>query len=273
MTIKKTVMRALLSFGSFFAASRVSQSFLQKVVMFAQYLQGIGSGADVSFSGEKVALSRLRQRRNAGHSLCIFDVGANKGHYLRLAAESLSGLNFHVHCFEPAHGTFQQLCKEAEDIQNATVNNFGLGGEIGEGELFYDEVGSGLASLTRRRLNHFNLDLRLSEKVRIETVDNYCSNHNIERIDLLKIDVEGHELAVLQGSKRMFSNSAIDMVAFEFGGCNIDTRTFVQDFYYFFRDYNMRIARITPSGYLVELPAYQEIDEQFRTTNFLCFRA
>lgn len=70
----------------------------------------------------------------------------------------------------------------------------------------------------------------------------------------------------------MFSQSAIDLVTFEFGGCNIDTRTYFQDFFYFFQDRKMRIARITPAGYLYELESYKEVFEQFRTTNFICYR-
>ena len=100
----------------------------------------------------------------------------------------------------------------------------------------------------------------------------YCTGQGIDHIDWLKIDVEGHELDVLNGGTKMFSGSAIGMVTFEFGGCNIDTRTFLQDFFCFFRDHQMRIARITPAGYLHELHSYQEAYEQFRTTNFVCYR-
>jgi FkbM family methyltransferase len=51
-----------------------------------------------------------------------------------------------------------------------------------------------------------------SEKVRIETIDGYCGERGIERIDLLKLDVEGHELDVLNGGVEMFRKSAIGMV-------------------------------------------------------------
>jgi hypothetical protein len=83
------------------------------------------------------------------------------------------------------------------------------------------------------------------------------------------MDIEGHELDALSGAKRMFDNKSIDIVAFEFGGCNIDTRTFFQDFWYFFSGINMRIYRVTPSGYLYRIDSYKEIQEQFRTTNFV----
>jgi len=86
------------------------------------------------------------------------------------------------------------------------------------------------------------------------------------------MSVGGHELDVLTGASEMFHKRAIQMVTFEFGGCNIDTRSFFQDFYYFFQDFGMNISRITPSGYLFPIPSYKEILEQFRTTNFVAIR-
>jgi hypothetical protein len=67
----------------------------------------------------------------------------------------------------------------------------------------------------------------------------------------------------------MLSSQAIDIVTFEFGGCNIDTRTYFQDFWYFFSKASFDMYRITPSGYLHPLKAYSELHEQFRTTNFM----
>jgi hypothetical protein len=73
----------------------------------------------------------------------------------------------------------------------------------------------------------------------------------------------------LAGAKEKFFNHAIDIVTFEFGGCNIDTRTFFRDFWVFFQRQNMKLYRITLSGYLSQINSYKEIDEQFRTTNFI----
>ena len=69
--------------------------------------------------------------------------------------------------------------------------------------MHYDSAGSGLASLTKRKLDHFNIDFSKEEKVDIDTIDNYCAENSIDHIHLLKIDIEGHELDVLSGSKRM----------------------------------------------------------------------
>lgn len=135
--------------------------------------------------------------------------------------------------------------------------------------MFYDFAGSGLASLTKRKLDHFNINFGYSENITVDTLDNYCEYKNIGSIDLLKIDVEGHELDVLLGGSKMFSDKKIKLVSFEFGGSNIDTKTYYRDFYYFFEELKMKIYRITPSSFLVPMNGYEEVYEQFRTTNFI----
>jgi len=228
---------------------------------------GIGSGGGVSSSGEQSIFHVLEQRIKPPY--CIFDVGSNKGQFLSLILDNVSASDFSVHCFEPGHETFAILLESSQKDKRIKLNNIGLGKEKGEFVLHYDSAGSGLASLTKRKLDHFNINFNKKEKVEINTIDNYCSENSIDHIHLLKIDIEGHELDALSGAKEMFASKSIDIVTFEFGGCNIDTRTFFQDFWYFFNEANFKIFRITPSGYLYPLESYKEIYEQFRTINFI----
>ena len=228
---------------------------------------GIGSGGGVSNSGEKAIFNILREKFEPPY--CIFDVGSNKGQFLQLALDNMKIDNFSVHCFEPGRETFKMLAENSKGNEKIKLNNIGIGKEKGEAILHFDSAGSGLASLTRRRLDHFNIYFEKSEKVEINTIDNYCMENAINHIHLLKLDIEGHELDALAGARNMFDTKSIDIVTFEFGGCNIDTRTFFQDFWYYFNEINMSIYRITPSGYLYPLQSYKEIYEQFRTINFI----
>lgn len=249
------------------AGNWFAQTLLEKTIKFQLKLLGIGSGGGVELSGEKGIFKVLKQQVQAPY--CIFDVGANKGDFLKLALENVSTNDFTIHCFEPGKGTFDLLTKSSTKDNRITLNNIGLGREKSEASLYYDVLGSGLASLTKRNLAHFNKDFNDSETVIIDTVDDYCKVNSIERIHLLKIDVEGHELDVLMGAKMMFSSKSIDIVTFEFGGCNIDTKTFFQDFWYFFKSAQFTLFRVTPSGYMFRITSYKEIYEQFRTSNFI----
>ena len=238
-----------------------------------QYSLGIGSGSFVNDSGEekviKIASSTFTPQ-NA--PLYIFDVGANVGKYTSLCLEHLNGggaSNTQIHCFEPSQHTFNILQNTHSNNPIVHLNNCGLGANEQTMTLYSDGPASGLASLTKRRLTHHNIDFSQSEQVRIITLDNYCANAHIPHIHLLKVDVEGHELDVFNGALGMFEDDKIDMVTFEFGGCNIDTRTYFQDFWYFFKTYNMNIYRILPNQRLYHITSYNESREQFDTTNYV----
>lgn len=248
----------------------LAQRFLRRNVQISQLMMGIGGGSLVSSSGERVVFDVLQRRRR--FPCCIFDVGANQGQFLGLALECLNGREFSVHCFEPGRATFDLLRANVRDDPRVHLNNFGLGRNSGTATLYYDRPGSGLASLTRRGLDHIPVEFGLCESVEVDTIDNYCSSHGIEAIDLLKLDIEGHELDALMGAQSMFASGAISLVTFEFGGCNIDTRSFFRDFWRFFNRLGMELFRITPTGFLFPIDSYREIDEQFMTTNFLAMK-
>jgi FkbM family methyltransferase len=244
-----------------------AQGALEGLAARFALLRGVGSGGEVESSGELAALALLRRRVTG--SCTVFDAGANVGDYAEAVLGRCRDLACRVHCFEPGAAAYRHLCSRHGGKESVVLNKIALGREAGEATLWYDREGSGSASLTKRDLAHFGIDFGMSETVAMTTIDHYCSLHAVPRIDLLKLDVEGHELDVLAGAETMFQRRAIDMVMFEFGGCNIDTRTFVRDFWQFFSAREMQLYRITPSGYLHRIDRYQESLEQFRTTNFL----
>lgn len=224
--------------------------------------QGFGGGGRIAKSGELGVISRL-----PGQSPVLFDVGAHTGEYAQQFLEFHSGGL--IYCFEPSAEHFRLLRKRLEGRPNAHLMNFALGAVRSEGTLYTNAKVSGLASLTRRRLDHFKIDMDMSEPVHVDTLDNVLSNTGVDRIDLLKIDVEGHELDVLRGAVKAFQDRIIRRVQFEFGGSNLDTRTNLQDFFYFFDDIGFEISLVQPSGNLQPLRRYREMFEQYRTTNYV----
>lgn len=250
----------------------VVQSVIQKIVFsqFLHYLIGIGAGSSAIASGEKVLFKLLKQNFVKTQPLCIFDVGANHGLFVKMIQQNLPNIPLQIHAFEPGYHSYKILCDDARECENVILNNIALGKNRGESTLYYDTEGSWLASLSKRRLDHFGIDFNYSETIKIDTLDNYCFNANIQQIDLLKLDVEGHEIDVLQGAVKMLESQKIKMLSFEFGSCNLDSRTYFQDIFYFLKEHKMsNIFRITPSGYLSPIKEYRESYEQFLTTNFI----
>lgn len=261
-------MKVLKNIAIQLTGNALAQKLLKKNLDVSSYLMGIGAGTNVNESGELVLVKQILHSQK--DKAVIFDIGANIGLFSNLIISELTGkLNYELHCFEPSKTTFNKLEKNIKPGENIFLNNFAFGREKKNASLFYDFAGSGLASLTKRKLDHFNINFGYSENITVDTLDNYCEYKNIGSIDLLKIDVEGHEPDVLLGGSEMFSDKKIKLVSFEFGGSNIDTKTYYRDFYYFFEELKMKIYRITPSSFLVPMNGYEEVYEQFRTTNFI----
>jgi len=172
--------------------------------------------------------------------------------------------------FEPANSLFNQLNTQFFEDDLVYVLPFAVSDERGKGCLYFDKDGGELASLTKRRLDHFNIYFDLSENVDVIRFEDYW-NTNLQRrvIDFVKIDVEGHELAVLRGMGQAIN--FIKAIQFEFGGTCIDAKIYFQDFWYFFKEHNFEIYRFTFLG-LFRIATYREIDETFIKTEFLAVR-
>lgn len=196
----------------------------------------------------------------------IFDIGANVGLYTEVLLEMLPNAN--VYAFEPSQKAFLELQSKFENNSRVRLINSAVGSTTGITSLFSDVSGSGMASLTKRRMDHFNLDFEYVENIQITKLDDWCHEYNIWP-NVIKMDVEGHELDVLKNGEKAIRTSTV--IQFEFGGCNIDTRTYFQDFWYLFKEFNFNIWRITPSG-LDQILNYSEYDECFTTTNYIAVK-
>ena len=136
--------------------------------------------------------------------------------------------------------------------------------------LYTNKDGSGLASVYKRKLDHFGISMDKSEEIKLSTLDIYCKMNDIDRINFLKIDIEGHELNALYGAIELIKNKKIDYIQFEFGGTNIDSKTYFRDFYYLLND-NYKIYRILKDG-LFEIATYKETYEIFSAINYLAIK-
>jgi FkbM family methyltransferase len=246
------------------------QRFLDRVSSHIDLWRGYGAGAYIETSGEQVLFDLVCKRKTAAGDVVIFDVGANVGEFTAAALDAL-GDKATIHSFEPARKTFKTLSERFAENDRVIVNNIALGRAAGEHALFGIENDSGRASFFQRHLGNDEV-WKFQENVEVIRLSDYCASRNVEHIDLLKMDVEGYELEVLAGGEPLFRERKIDISSFELGGCNLDSRTFLRDFFEFFHAHNMKMFRITPVATIVELPHYHEVLEKFTTTNYVAMR-
>ena len=221
--------------------------------------KGFGSG---SIKKEVSAVSRFVTPQAVK---CCVDIGGNVGNYTHEILHRFP--NTTVDIFEPSRTNIEKLNQRFSKNTQVTIHPKAVSDTIGSATLYSNEAGSGLASLTKRELKHFGIDFNVSENVEtIRFEDFWKKSLNSCKIDFVKLDIEGHEMSALQGFGEAIEH--VSAIQFEFGGCNIDTRTFFKDFWNFFNDNNFRVFRITPFG-VNELKKYKETDEFFSTTNYL----
>jgi FkbM family methyltransferase len=248
--------------------SEKGQAFLEKIAGRLERWQGYGSGGNLETSGEQVLFEVVRKMDTASVEKTIFDVGANIGDFTAAARHAL-GREINIHAFEPASDVFARLADRFANDERITVNDFALGRVREERPLYGPNNVSVLASLLDRNLDHVEMKSSFQEVVKVLPLSDYCLARGIEQIHLLKLDVEGFELEVLRGGEPLFHKRMIRACSFEFGGCNLDARTFLRDYFEFFTDHGMNLFRITPAATLVRLPHYRENFERFMTTNYL----
>ncbi len=245
---------------------RSLQPFWERLYQLSLTGLNIGTGSRPGESGELWVLDQLKRSLPDTRPAVIFDIGANVGDY---AAEVLTRFKqLELYCFEPSAKTFEMLSRNLARDPRSKLFNIGLGAIEEIADLYSDAETSGLASVHNRRLEHLNIQFRPVERVSIRTLDSFCREQAIRHIDLAKLDVEGHELKVIQGGQQFIASKSIDFVQFEFGGTNIDSRTFFRDFYYLLEPH-YRIYRILKDG-LAPVRGYSERCEIFMLANFLC---
>jgi FkbM family methyltransferase len=226
------------------------------------FQQSIGFGYDSGIQNEvkvfSLALSQLKIEKPV-----ILDVGANLGDWSKAIKAHFPVAE--IHAFEPSGVTYIELTKALQEFANISTHNFGFG-EIEQSQpLFYDNEKSGMASLYRRDLRHISIEFDKFEKVEIKRLDNWLAESKI-KANIIKIDVEGHELSVLRGLGEQIHE--FKLIQFEFGGTDVDSRTFFQDFWNLFRNTNFTVYRLTPRG-KIPIRSYSERDEVFSFTTYL----
>lgn len=137
----------------------------------------------------------------------IFDIGANVGLYALLAAAA--NPRAQIHAFEPTpeiHATFLNNL-QLNAMQQVHAHRLGVARTTGRAFLQGCRGEDG----TNEGMNYVALDRGPETIATVEMValDDFCRDHEIATIDLLKLDIEGGEYAALLGARRLLEARAI----------------------------------------------------------------
>lgn len=234
--------------------------------LFQLGLSGLGvmNYENDKVSGERYVIRNLLHQLIKSSHPVFFDVGANVGEFSTALSASFPLAT--THAFEPHPENFRML-EGSIDPKRVKCHNIALGSATGPAKLFDRSSvnGSEHASLHEAVISDIHKEDATVVETQVFMLDDIAENEEIEFIDFLKIDTEGHELFVLQGASRLLETGRIGCIQFEFNEMNTVSRVFFSDFRKILMDYDL--FRLLPKGLLplndsplrTELFAFQNI--------------
>ena len=144
----------------------------------------------------------------------IFDVGANKGD---TAAEYLSLFpNATVYCFEPFPETLDLLNQRFAGNEHVAIVPKAVSTEAGTTTFFVNHAAATNSLLPRpaKSKRFYPKNARSKGEIEVQTIDldSYCHGLDIDRINILKLDIQGGELMAIGGAERMLGEQCVDVV-------------------------------------------------------------
>jgi FkbM family methyltransferase len=238
------------------------------LLQMAYHQQGILKYRNIDESGERHLWSLLQQIFLDEPRPILLDVGANVGEYATgLRAAFPEG---RIIAIEPGSATYKIL---AERTAAHAIETYPIGLSDASGpqvmHRYVDDPACSHASIHRDVIVglHGRNDV-VAEPIHTMTLDDFCIARNVPRIDFLKIDTEGHELAILEGAKSCLATGKIRVIQFEFNEMNVVSRVFLKDFYSLlsaFVLFRLDASRLIPLG------AYNARNEIFQFHNIVAF--
>lgn len=203
-------------------------------------------------------------------AITYVDVGANVGAVLDAIQESSISVR-QAHLIEPNPTTFVALEQSAQrfsKVKQLSCHNIAVGAEAGM--VAMRDEGTMTHIISRVQGKNKRVADRTFE-VEAVTLDELAQQCEIRHIDLLKIDVEGHELAVFEGAQGLLEPQSVDVIYVEAG---LDSSSSHQTYYRAIEDklniWGYHIFRIyeQKNEWMEDSPLLRRVNLAFMSTHF-----
>jgi len=197
----------------------------------------------------------------------VCDAGANAGGYTQAVMEEArrAGCPVEVHAFEPAPCNVEKLRAKFANDERVRIIGAALAEQDGDAMLFGGHTGSSQASLVRR--HGCSAAENEAERVAVLRLEDYVATHDLARIDLLKLDIEGAELAALRGLGGCLRPDVVDVIQFEYGGTTLDAGATLRDLYGLLTSRGYVLAKLFPHA--LERRDYADWMEHYAYANYV----
>lgn len=201
--------------------------------------------------------------------MAIVDIGAHVGYFTRLFSKR-TGRGGRVYACEPDPSNFALLEKNTKHRKNIKVFQLAIGDHAGAIDFFHSELKTGCHSTIPSSFRPTKLT------VSSITLDQLCEKERISRVDMIKMDIEGGEVAALRGmTETLKANPHIQIIT-EFNPecfreAQIEPISFIKQLF----ELGFIIYAIRPSGKLDLIKVDQtesEIMQNEKFVNIYCTR-
>ena len=166
---------------------------------------------------------------NLGEGSVVVDAGANIGVYSEFLSKCVGSTGV-VHSFEPDPDNFARLHAALCNVPNVRLNQLALSDKAGESLLYVSRKLN-----VDHRVYPTEGEERKAISIQSTTLDNYFAP--CDRVDLIKMDIQGFELHALRGAQRVLEDNPHIKMLFEFwpyglrlaGSSGLELASFLQE--------------------------------------------
>lgn len=152
--------------------------------------------------------------------MTVIDAGANLGQYTLIAGSTV-GPKGQVHSFEPSPRIFRELefNVELNNLKNiCSINQLALSDRPGKANLSRYEPGKEVYGSLGK--SNWGGEIIGYDEVDIVTIENYCEQNKINKVNFMKMDIEGAELFALKGAGAILKGDDAPTILMEIADLN-----------------------------------------------------
>ena len=225
------------------------------------------TGNDMAVNGESFLQDMVADAAGReGRSLTVCDVGANLGNWsdMMLRAAAARGADLRLYAFEPIPATAERFAARFAGRPYAPIlQPMALSDTEGAAEMAVFSETGGTNSLVFRD----GEEIAPRVTVPLRTFDAWSASQGVGEIDLMKIDAEGHDLAVIKGCVGALREGRIKVVQFEYNHRWITARAFLRDVFELAQPLGYHLGQVRPNGIEIYDRWHYEL-EQFVEANY-----
>jgi FkbM family methyltransferase len=171
----------------------------------------------------------------------VVDVGANIGIYSEFLSRCVGPTGL-VHSFEPSPDNFKRLYAATHNLSNVRLSQAAVGERSGESKLYISDKLN-----VDHRAYTADGDSRRAISTEMVALDDYFKPG--QRVDLIKMDIQGYELHALRGAKRVLQENLDINLLLEFWPSGLEQAgVHWEELVQMLQSFNMELALVRTHG-------------------------